>query len=89
MIIEASSDVLLQQASYTAETYFIEAIRAIDHQFGPGYAKDHPELVAAFMTVAGQDLTTSISLKVFEEAVAEVISDISIIVADAITRLNE
>lgn len=57
--ITAGWTTLLEQASMTADTYLREAIRRIDDQLGKGYARDHPELVAAFMKVASEDLRTS------------------------------
>jgi hypothetical protein len=32
-----------------------EAVEAIDKQFGDGYAREHPELVAGFMQAAAID----------------------------------
>lgn len=59
--ITASADALLRQASMTAADYMREAVREIDGQFGEGYAKQHPELVAVFMTTAAQDFHTALS----------------------------
>jgi len=37
----------------TANDYMLQAVRNIDEAFGDGYAKEHPELVGAYMqTVA-------------------------------------
>ena len=37
----------------TANEYMLQAVRKINEAFGNGYAKDHPELVGAYMqTVA-------------------------------------
>jgi hypothetical protein len=52
-------DALLIQACGTADTYMRAAIQCIDKCFGNGYAKDHPELVTAFMQVAALDFKTS------------------------------
>jgi hypothetical protein len=46
---------LLRQASGTAGMYLTDAIREIDTAFDSGYAKAHPQLVAAFMQVAAAD----------------------------------
>lgn len=54
--ISADGATLLRQASMTAMEYFDKAVSHIDKSFGEGYAKKHPELVAAFMQVAASDL---------------------------------
>ena len=37
----------------TTNNYMLQAVRNIDEAFGDGYAKEHPELVGAYMqTVA-------------------------------------
>lgn len=38
-----------------AVTWMRAATREIDEQFGPDYAKSHPELVAAFINAAALD----------------------------------
>jgi hypothetical protein len=50
-----SVETLFRQAPMTAETYFHEAIRIIDSEFGDGYAKTHPSLIGAFMQTAALD----------------------------------
>ena len=45
----------IQQAPRTAAFYVAEAVNAIDHQFCPGYAAQHPELVGAFVQAAALD----------------------------------
>jgi hypothetical protein len=50
--ISASAGELLDQASMTADTYLQKAIRSIDAALGKGYAKEHPELVAAMIRCA-------------------------------------
>ena len=44
---------LFDQAATSADVYLGEAIRRIDARLGEGYARAHPDLVAAFMDVAG------------------------------------
>ena len=51
-LISGSFDSLLDQAWKTAALYLIEAKRAIDSQFGDGYAGKNPDLVAKFMEVS-------------------------------------
>jgi hypothetical protein len=55
-----TGDMLMEQACMTAEHYMIEAIKRIDVQFGNGTAKQHPELVAAFMQAAAFDCGTAL-----------------------------
>lgn len=58
--ITASFETLLDQASMTTQTYFNEAIRRIDEQFGDGYAKKHPELLGAFIQSSASDLNGAV-----------------------------
>lgn len=67
--IEASADTLLRQASMTAAEYFDKAVRHIDDSFGDGYAKKHPELIAAFMQVAASDMNYATLAKAQSEAI--------------------
>lgn len=60
--ITASPETLLHQACLTAAGYMSSAVEAIDSQFGQGFAKANPALVAAFMAAAGQDFHTAISV---------------------------
>lgn len=39
----------------SAALWMREAVEAIDKQFGDGYAREHPELVADFMQAAAID----------------------------------
>ena len=50
---------LMQQAMETAESYLCQARIAIDNEFGPNYAKTHPELVIAFMEACARDYETA------------------------------
>ncbi|MGF2653769.1 hypothetical protein ACQUWL_14655 [Serratia marcescens] len=50
-----SAERLLEQAADTAGSWMWRAVEEIDRQFGKGYAKNHPELVAGFMQTAGID----------------------------------
>lgn len=45
----------MHQASVTASNYMRQAVASIDEQFGDGYAKAHPELVAAVVQAASRD----------------------------------
>ena len=50
-----SDETLMRQASMTATEYLDAAIENIDFRFGSGFAKQHPELVGAFMITAALD----------------------------------
>jgi len=80
-MITADSETLLRQASDTAHEYLLKAVRHIDDQFGKGYAKAHPELVAAFMDVAAKDFNNAVFCKALQEA--------SDTLADAVRRVEE
>ena len=43
----ASNETLMRQASATADEYLFKAVDGIDGLFGEGFAKAHPELIAA------------------------------------------
>ncbi len=56
--IDASAETLMRQAKLTAGEYLDAAVLDIDEKFGSGFAKSHPELVAAYMTTAALDYGT-------------------------------
>jgi hypothetical protein len=58
--IELSGDGLMRQASMTADEYLWRAIEDIDKRLGKGYAKAHPELIAAYMQAASTDCAGAI-----------------------------
>lgn len=62
--VEASFNTLYSQSKESAESYMHTAVRNIDEQFGEGYAKANPNLVAAFMQTAVTDFTASSTAKV-------------------------
>jgi hypothetical protein len=74
--ITASPETLLDHASMTVRQYFVAAIKAIDHEFGDGYAKEHPELVAAFIHCAGVDFSASIIMANMQDFVESLCSAI-------------
>lgn len=45
----------MNQAPDTIDFYFNKAIKKIDTEFGEGYAKAHPELVAAYIQACVAD----------------------------------
>lgn len=65
--ITADDDTLLRQACMTAHTYFHAAIKTIDDEYGGGYAKGHPELIAGFMQAAAHDFHAGITARALQE----------------------
>jgi hypothetical protein len=62
----SSPEAVMRQAWMTSDEYFTNAIECIDKQFGDGYAKQHPELVGAFMHSAVPVATLSQRLLAIE-----------------------
>ncbi len=54
-LITADGMTIMRQASATAREYLKEAVEDIDQIFGEGYAKAHPELIAALINTAASD----------------------------------
>jgi hypothetical protein len=79
----ADSTTLMRQAWMTAEDYLAHAIEGIDKYLGDGYAKRHPELIAAFMQTAASDFNAA----GFAGAVEDVSESIER-VAEALEALN-
>ena len=65
--IQCGIATLMRQAPDTASLYLTSAIKSIDRQFGEGYAKKNPALVAGFMEVCASDLRTSVILMAAEK----------------------
>ena len=61
--ISASNDELLKQAQMTAHEYLLSGKDVIDDLFGAGYARAHPDLLAAYMKTAATDFFTAIIAK--------------------------
>jgi NAD(P)H-hydrate repair Nnr-like enzyme with NAD(P)H-hydrate epimerase domain len=57
---QADPTTLMRQASWTVAEYMEQAKKNIDSLFGTGYAKAHPELVAAFITACTKDFDSGI-----------------------------
>lgn len=57
--ITADGDTLMRQAPDTIALYLRRAVEVIDAEFGKGFAKAHPDLVAAFLAACARDLETS------------------------------
>jgi hypothetical protein len=72
---------IMKQASDTANEYLIRAIDSIDKQFGEGYSKKHPELVAKVIEVASRDFHTTMMNITFGD-IAEALNKISEAMSD-------
>lgn len=59
-------DVLRKVALSDAMEIFGDAIDTIDAEFGEGYAKEHPEMVAAFMKTVTYNFNTERILHDFQ-----------------------
>jgi hypothetical protein len=57
--VSAGVDTLMRRAPMTIADYMRDAVRFIDEQFGEGYAKQNPTLVAAFIQASAQDFHTA------------------------------
>lgn len=80
--ITASAETLASQAPKTAADYMAAAVRHIDTQFGAGYAKSNPALVAAFMQTCAQDFHTAVSTSVMQQLYGSVTA-----VSDSVDRI--
>lgn len=73
-----SDQELMKQAAMTATEYMNLGIHAIDERFGEeGYAKAHPQLLAAFMNTAALDYGTCALRNTIDDAVDRVIMEMS------------
>ncbi|KGK24271.1 hypothetical protein [Pseudomonas plecoglossicida] len=78
-MITADYGTLMRQAGMTATDYMIDAVDAIDRQFGEGYAKKHPELVGAFIQTAAADFNAaclSVAIQEFAASLSSKLYDI-------------
>ena len=69
-VYESRASLLSRQAGSTACDYMRDAVRAIDGEFGEGFAKAHPSLVGAYMQTAALDfaaMSQTDSLEVIAE----------------------
>ena len=56
----------------SVEELFKDAIDVIDAQFGSGYAKQHPELIASFLHFAGAETLTKMLHEVLPEQLGNI-----------------
>lgn len=63
----SDTETLFRQAPMTAHDYLLHAVHDIDEMLGAGYARAHPELIAAYMHVAAIDFGTAIIARAIEQ----------------------
>lgn len=51
----------VKTSPYSAHEWFHEAVKTVDSKFGVGYAKKHPELIAAMVQATAIDFQTSVA----------------------------
>jgi hypothetical protein len=66
----------MRQAHMTAHDYMTHAIEDIDSMLGKGYAKDHPELIAAYMQTAATDFGAACVAKEIRQGLDEIAASI-------------
>lgn len=64
--ILADNETLFRQAPSTAQDYMMNAVKDIDAYFGKGFAKAHPELIAAYMQTAAIDMSGAVIARAIE-----------------------
>lgn len=70
--ITASWETLVKDGFYSASTYFHQVIESIDNEFGKGYAKEHPELIGAYMNAAAKGHQATVIGKCIQELAEEI-----------------
>ena len=79
-MITADPTTMMEQAPWTIRQYLSHAIDCIDSQGGPGYSKQHPELVGAFIQACAIDFLAGTIGREIQNAgvrIAEAIESIS------------
>ena len=66
----------MNQAPMTVDFYLDKAIKSIDQALGAGYAKDHPELVSAYIRGCIEDYKAS-RLEDMSEKFGAIVRDLS------------
>jgi len=66
----------------TAHDYMRSAVTDIDGLFGAGYAKLHPELVAAYMQTAAADFGAAIIARAIEGAGSAIASSVEAVASE-------
>lgn len=84
----ADATTLMGQASMTAHDYMLNAKHDIDKLFGAGFAAIHPDLVGAYMQVAGADFNAAILAKAIGEGIMQLTAGLRVEI-DAHGERNE
>lgn len=80
--ITAEFETLMEQAPMTTDVYLRKAIRSIDEAFNTtGYARTHPELVAAYLHACAIDYQTSCLTGALQEIGDEITSAVEYMVS--------
>jgi hypothetical protein len=74
MSITTNNETLLRQAPMTADVYLDHAIRDIDDRLGKGFAKAHPELIAAYIQTCALDFGAAVIARAIE-SLADAVED--------------
>ena len=74
--ITADYSTIANQAPKAVEEYLLSGIQSIDAYLGDGYAKDHPELLAAFIKTASMDLFTAVLSREINEGLRDIANSI-------------
>jgi len=72
MAIEIGYDDILRQSSMAVHDILLRAIDDIDKHLGAGYAKSHPELLAACIAAATSEFNNSAMIVAIQEASSKV-----------------
>ena len=75
--ITASAAELMEQAHMTAALYLERAVKDIETQFGKRAARQHPELVAAYMQAASIDMAGAIIAQQIKAGLDEIATTIA------------
>lgn len=79
--MKTSARQLMEQAPSTIDYYLSEARFRIDKEFGEGYAKEHPELVAMFVQACVKDYSATM--------MANAIDDLSLTLSCGFDKISE
>jgi hypothetical protein len=80
--IDTNYTEMLEQAQDTADSYLSFAIFTIDNKLGEGYAKQHPELISAFMRVSMGDFNANCIAQTIQDSVEHISEIIESIYTD-------
>lgn len=80
--IQAGNETLFRQAPATAHDYMTNAVKDIDAYFGKGFAKAHPELIAAYMQTAAIDMSGAVIARAVE-TLADAVEQVSNAIEEA------